>query len=73
AQAGAPAAPAAGPGVTLPGSPRRIDLDVTVRSTGTSWAAVSLLLRDRFGVTHTTQRATLPTGGDGTLRFPLDA
>ncbi|MEU3909715.1 FtsX-like permease family protein [Streptomyces sp. NPDC029721] len=73
APAGAPAAPAAGPGVTLPGSPRRIDLDVTVRSTGTSWAAVSLLLRDRFGVTHTTPRVTLPTGGDGTLRFPLDA
>ncbi|MEU8437476.1 FtsX-like permease family protein [Streptomyces sp. NPDC029216] len=66
-------APAEAPGIALPGSPRRIDLDVTVRSAGTSWAAVSLLLRDRFGTTHTTPQATLPAGGDGTLRFPLDA
>ncbi|MFH7598972.1 FtsX-like permease family protein [Streptomyces racemochromogenes] len=66
-------AAAAPPGVTLPGSPRRVDLDVTVRSAGTSWAAVSLLLRDRYGVTHTTQRVFLPADGDATLRFPLDS
>ncbi|MFF4582562.1 FtsX-like permease family protein [Streptomyces sp. NPDC001389] len=69
----APGPEAAAPGVTLPGSPRRIDLDVTVRSTGTSWAAVSLLLRDRFGTVHTTPQVPLPAAGDGTLRFPLDA
>ncbi|MET9836256.1 ABC transporter permease [Streptomyces virginiae] len=60
------------PGVALPGSPRRIDLDVTVRSTGTGWAAVSVLLRDRFGTVHGTQSVTLPAGGDATLAFPLD-
>ncbi|WP_051734436.1 MULTISPECIES: ABC transporter permease [Streptomyces] len=60
------------PGVALPGSPRRIDLDVTVRSTGTGWAAVSVLLRDRFGSVHGTQSVTLPAGGDATLAFPLD-
>ncbi|GAA0317969.1 ABC transporter permease [Streptomyces polychromogenes] len=67
------ATPAEAPGVPLPGSPRRVDLDVTVRSTGMSRAAVSLLLRDRYGATHTTPQATLPPGGDTTLRFPLDA
>ncbi|RPF29726.1 FtsX-like permease family protein [Streptomyces sp. Ag109_G2-6] len=70
---GTAGAPAGAPALTLPGAPRRIDLDVTVRTTGTSYAAVSLLLRDRFGATHTTPQATLPTGGDATLRFPLDA
>ncbi|MFE9468479.1 FtsX-like permease family protein [Streptomyces virginiae] len=60
------------PGVALPGNPRRIDLDVTVRSTGTGWAAVSVLLRDRFGSVHGTQSVTLPAGGDATLAFPLD-
>lgn len=64
---------AAAPALPLPGSPRRVDLDVTVRSTGTDYAAVSLLLRDRFGTVHTTPQITLPTGGDATLRFPLDA
>ncbi|WP_051806674.1 ABC transporter permease [Streptomyces sp. NRRL F-2664] len=60
------------PGVTLPGSPRRVDLDVTVRSAGTGWAAVSVLLRDRFGAVHGTQSATLPTTGEATLSFLLD-
>ncbi|MEV6677271.1 ABC transporter permease [Streptomyces erythrochromogenes] len=60
------------PGVALPGNPRRVDLDVTVRSSGTGWAAVSVLLRDRFGAVHGTQSVTLPTGGDATLAFPLD-
>ncbi|MFD9369465.1 FtsX-like permease family protein [Streptomyces sp. NPDC060020] len=69
----AAAAPGQAPGVALPGSPRRIELGVTVRSAGTSWAAVSLLLRDRFGATHGTPSVTLPTGGDATLAFPLDA
>ncbi|MFD7924682.1 FtsX-like permease family protein [Streptomyces sp. NPDC059742] len=69
---GAAAAPA-GPGVALPGSPRRIDLDVSVRSSGISWAAVSLLLRDRFGATYGTASVTLPEGGDVTLPFLLDA
>ncbi|MGW7098712.1 FtsX-like permease family protein [Streptomyces sp. NPDC054838] len=66
------AAPVPAPGVALPGSPRRIDLDVTVRSAGTGWATVSLLLRDRFGATHGTPSATLPANGDATLPFPLD-
>ncbi|MDX3534572.1 ABC transporter permease [Streptomyces sp. MB09-01] len=78
APTGAAAAGAAGAdpgrasGVALPGSPRRIELGVTVRSAGTSWAAVSLLLRDRFGATHGTPSVTLPTSGDATLTFPLD-
>ncbi|MGW1518482.1 FtsX-like permease family protein [Streptomyces sp. NPDC002287] len=67
------AGPAPAPAVALPGTPRRIDLDVSVRSAGTSWAAVSLLLRDRFGVVHSTPQTPLPAGGDATLRFPLDA
>ncbi|WP_405426944.1 FtsX-like permease family protein [Streptomyces erythrochromogenes] len=60
------------PGVALPGHPRRVDLDVTVRSSGTGWAAVSVLLRDRFGAVHGTQSVTLPANGDATLAFPLD-
>ncbi|WP_051781973.1 MULTISPECIES: ABC transporter permease [unclassified Streptomyces] len=68
---GAAATPAS-PGVALPGSPRRIDLDVSVRSSGTSWAAVSLLLRDRFGATYGTASVTLPAAGDTTLTFSLD-
>ncbi|MFD7784981.1 FtsX-like permease family protein [Streptomyces nojiriensis] len=69
---GTAAAPAS-PGVALPGSPRRIDLDVSVRSSAMSWAAVSLLLRDRFGATYGTPSVTLPQGGDTTLPFLLDA
>ncbi|MGW2270258.1 FtsX-like permease family protein [Streptomyces yangpuensis] len=60
------------PGTALPGNPRRIDLDVSLRSAGTGWAAVSVLLRDRFGAVHGTQSVTLPAGGDATLAFPLD-
>ncbi|MFE7093689.1 FtsX-like permease family protein [Streptomyces erythrochromogenes] len=60
------------PGVALPGNPRRVDLDVTVRSSGTGWAAVSVLLRDRFGAVHATQSVTLPGGGAATVAFPLD-
>ncbi|MFF8267777.1 FtsX-like permease family protein [Streptomyces sp. NPDC016562] len=71
--AGAATTSAQGPGVALPGSPRRIDLDVTLRSSGTSWAAVSLLLRDRFGATYGTPAVTLPTSGEATLPFLLDA
>ncbi|MEJ8640404.1 hypothetical protein WKI68_01090 [Streptomyces sp. MS1.HAVA.3] len=67
------ASPATAPGVSLPGSPRRIDLDVTVRPAGTSWAAMSLLLRDRFGATHATPSVTLPAEGDATLPFLLDS
>ncbi|WP_412075788.1 FtsX-like permease family protein [Streptomyces xanthophaeus] len=70
--AGAGAAPPQAPGVALPGSPRRIDLDVTVRSAGTGWAAVSLLLRDRFGAIHGTPSVTLPNSGDATLPVSLD-
>lgn len=61
-----------GPGVALPGSPHRIDVDVAVRSSGTGWAAVSLLLRDRFGTVHATPPATLPESGEATLPFALD-
>ncbi|MFJ7779054.1 FtsX-like permease family protein [Streptomyces yangpuensis] len=60
------------PGTALPGNPSRIDLDVSLRSAGTGWAAVSVLLRDRFGAVHGTQSVTLPAGGDATLAFPLD-
>ncbi|MGW6981671.1 FtsX-like permease family protein [Streptomyces sp. NPDC054932] len=70
--AGAAPAPA-NPGVALPGSPRRIDLGVTVRSSGMSWSAVSLLLRDRFGATYGTASVTLPADGEVTLPFLLDA
>ncbi|WP_329403681.1 ABC transporter permease [Streptomyces virginiae] len=70
--AGGPAAPAS-PGVALPGSPRRIDLDVSVRTSAMSWSAVSLLLRDRFGATYGTASVTLPAAGDATLTFSLDA
>ncbi|MFB6820444.1 FtsX-like permease family protein [Streptomyces virginiae] len=63
----------ASPGVPLPGSPRRIDLDVSVRTSAMSWSAVSLLLRDRFGATYGTASVTLPATGDTTLTFPLDA
>lgn len=72
AAAGAGTAPPQAPGVALPGSPRRIDLDVTVRSAGTGWAAVSLLLRDRFGAVHGTPSVTLPANGDATLPVSLD-
>ncbi|MER7822380.1 ABC transporter permease [Streptomyces sp. NPDC096097] len=73
--AGGPDATAgpASPGVALPGSPRRIDLDVSARTSGTSWAAVSLLLRDRFGATYGTASVTLPVSGDATLTYSLDA
>ncbi|ROQ27072.1 FtsX-like permease family protein [Streptomyces sp. PanSC19] len=72
--AGAAPAQASGrsSGLALPGSPRRIDLGVSVRSTGMDRAAVSLLLRDRFGATHGTPSVTLPARGDATLPFPLD-
>ncbi|MFB7051598.1 FtsX-like permease family protein [Streptomyces vinaceus] len=70
---GQAASGAAAPGIALPGSPRRIDLAVTVRTSGTSWATVSLLLRDRFGAVHATPPATLPANGEATLPFPLDA
>ncbi|MFJ3913597.1 FtsX-like permease family protein [Streptomyces vinaceus] len=73
APAGQAASGTAAPGIALPGSPRRIDLDVTVRTSGTSWATVSLLLRDRFGAVHATPPATLPANGEATLPFPLDA
>lgn len=59
-------------GIALPGSPHRIDLDVAVRSSGTGWATVSLLLRDRFGTVHATPPATLPESGEATLPFALD-
>ncbi|KOU13501.1 hypothetical protein ADK52_38540 [Streptomyces sp. WM6372] len=73
AASGTAAGTATAPGITLPGSPRRIDLDVTVRTSGTSWATVSLLLRDRFGAVHATSPATLPANGEATLPFALDA
>ncbi|GGS99003.1 MULTISPECIES: FtsX-like permease family protein [Streptomyces] len=65
--AGAPAAD----GVPLPGTPRRIDLDVALSPSGDSGdPGLGLLLRDRFGLTHRTPMVPLPPGGRATV--PVD-
>ncbi|MFE2145011.1 FtsX-like permease family protein [Streptomyces sp. NPDC059456] len=66
-----PAAPAAG--ISLPGRPQRIDLDVDVRVLGgdAGHAALGLLLRDRFGLTYRAPMAQLPTGGATTVSVDL--
>ncbi|MFE2151931.1 FtsX-like permease family protein [Streptomyces lavendulae] len=76
-----PAATAAGrapggDGIALPGTPRRIDLDVTVTAPAapatSGRPSLALLLRDRFGLTYRTPAAALPENGDGTVSVPLD-
>lgn len=76
-----PAAPAAGrapggDGIDLPGTPRRIDLDVTVTAPDapatSGRPSLALLLRDRFGLTYRTPAAALPENGDAAVSLQLD-
>ncbi|MCX5195182.1 ABC transporter permease [Streptomyces sp. NBC_00249] len=61
----------AGPGIALPGQPQRIDLDVAVRATGSSGSPqLSLLLRDRYGLTYRSPLTALPDDGRATV--PVD-
>ncbi|MFE4276177.1 FtsX-like permease family protein [Streptomyces goshikiensis] len=61
-------------GIPLPGAPRRIDLDVTVQSTGDgSGPRLGLLLRDRFGLTYQLPMVRLPDSGDATAAFNVGA
>lgn len=70
----AAARPAGAHGVELPGRPRRIDVDVTVRvPEGASRAGLGLLLRDRFGLTFRSPMLPLPESGDGTVSVDVDA
>lgn len=70
----AAAGPAGGNAVELPGRPRRIDVDVTVRvPRGASRAGLGLLLRDRFGLTFRSPMLRLPESGDGTVSVDVDA
>ncbi|MFD3326820.1 FtsX-like permease family protein [Streptomyces sp. NPDC058701] len=70
----ATAGPAGGNAVELPGRPRRIDVDVTVRvPEGASRAGLGLLLRDRFGLTFRSPMLRLPESGDGTVSVDVDA
>ncbi|MEV6733205.1 MULTISPECIES: ABC transporter permease [unclassified Streptomyces] len=64
--------PAAG-GVVLPGTPVRIDVDVTLRGQQGSNPGISLLLRDRFGLTFRTPMMTIPADGEATLSAHLGA
>ncbi|MER5730592.1 ABC transporter permease [Streptomyces sp. NPDC002138] len=66
-----PGAPASG--VPLPAQAQRIELDVTLRTTGIPSGSpnLKLLLRDRFGVTHRTPMAPLPSAG-GRVTVPVD-
>ncbi|MFD9568862.1 FtsX-like permease family protein [Streptomyces sp. NPDC059982] len=61
-------------GIALPGTPRRIDLDVSVRAdAGASGRpSLALLLRDRYGLTYRTPASALPESGDGTVSMRLD-
>ncbi|MFI5618073.1 FtsX-like permease family protein [Streptomyces sp. NPDC051567] len=60
-------------GITLPGSPQRIDVDVAVTpmDQGGGGARLALLLRDRFGLTYRTPALPLPKSGQATLRVGL--
>ncbi|MFI6001522.1 FtsX-like permease family protein [Streptomyces sp. NPDC051366] len=69
ADAGTPAAD----GVVLPGTPVRIDVDVTLRGQQGSNPGISLLLRDRFGLTFRTPMMTIPADGEATLSAHLGA
>ncbi|MET9698479.1 ABC transporter permease [Streptomyces sp. NPDC006529] len=75
-----PLTPAAGAGatagMTLPGRARRIELDLTLRSTGapTGDPNLRLLLRDRYGMTYRTPVIRMSaTEGRTTVPVDLDA
>ncbi|MGW7343204.1 FtsX-like permease family protein [Streptomyces sp. NPDC054854] len=66
--------PQGGTGIELPGTPRRIDVDVTLRAERASGGPrLAVLLRDRFGLTYRTPVAALPEGGDGTVSVDVAA
>ncbi|MER7465853.1 ABC transporter permease [Streptomyces sp. NPDC097981] len=69
----ADAGPAGTHGIALPGTPLRIDLDVTVHARQAGNPRISLLLRDRFGFTFRTPMAALPADGGATVSAHLDA
>ncbi|MCJ1676704.1 ABC transporter permease [Streptomyces sp. APSN-46.1] len=61
-------------GIPLPGDPRRIDIDVTVRRTGAgSSPRLGLLLRDRFGITYQAPMVRLPDSGEAIARLDVGA
>ncbi|MFG2617444.1 FtsX-like permease family protein [Streptomyces sp. NPDC048507] len=72
--AGADAGRGGADGIALPGAPRRIDLDVSVRADAEAGGrpSLALLLRDRYGLTYRTPASTLPESGDGTVSMRLD-
>ncbi|MFF3014326.1 FtsX-like permease family protein [Streptomyces sp. NPDC057939] len=66
--------PGAGAGIELPGTPQRIDVDVTLRAERASGGPrLAVLLRDRFGLTYRTPVAALPEDGDGTVSVDVAA
>ncbi|MEU6865166.1 FtsX-like permease family protein [Streptomyces sp. NPDC046876] len=71
----APPADGAAPGadgIPLPGQPRRIDLDVSLRVPADSGnPGLGLMLRDRFGLTYRTPMVQLRAGGDTTASVDL--
>ncbi|MGW6874195.1 FtsX-like permease family protein [Streptomyces xanthophaeus] len=61
-------------GIALPGVPRRIDVEVSVRAPKDGGrAGLGLLLRDRFGLTYRTPMLQLPASGDGAVSVDVDA
>lgn len=62
-----------GAGIELPGRPRRIDLDVSVRTAPGGSPGLVLVLRDRFGQTFRSPVARLPESGDTTVSVDVDA
>ncbi|MFD9405988.1 FtsX-like permease family protein [Streptomyces sp. NPDC059989] len=60
-------------GIELPGKPRRIDLDVSVRNAPGGRPGLGLLLRDRFGQTFRSPMVSLPQSGDATVSVDVDA
>ncbi|MEU9256759.1 ABC transporter permease, partial [Streptomyces sp. NPDC048270] len=64
----------AGGVVELPGSPRRLDLDVTARTPRAGGRpGLGLLLRDRFGITYRSPMLALPDAGEAALSVDIDA
>ncbi|MFI6144016.1 FtsX-like permease family protein [Streptomyces sp. NPDC051109] len=62
-------------GITLPGRPQRVDLDVELRVSGgdSGHPGIGLLLRDRFGLTYRTPMVQLPATGAATASVDLGA
>ncbi|MEV7723275.1 FtsX-like permease family protein [Streptomyces sp. NPDC087917] len=59
-------------GMALPGHPQRVDVEVSVRTTGAAGRPrLGLLLADRFGLTQRTAAAELPTDGRATITVDL--